>query len=82
MTRYLVTSVDGEHIALTDPTGRCHRAQALGRGPALGAAYHGPRPLPGFAVLSKEGRAEFCRVIFGGAAPRPEGLRGGNVTAP
>jgi hypothetical protein len=64
MAQYRVLDADGHGITLIDTVGRRHVARALHDALPVGAELHGPRPLPGFAILSDASSRRLCRVIF------------------
>jgi hypothetical protein len=64
MARYRVSSANSDHVTFEDAAGRLHRARPLHDRFAVGAELHGPRPAPGFAVLSDSATQRLCRVIF------------------
>jgi hypothetical protein len=64
MAAYLVADATDDTIILVDTGGRRHLARALHGTPPAGAELHGPRPTPGFALLSQASTQRLCRVIF------------------
>lgn len=64
MAHYRVSNASTHNITLEDDAGRRHVARTLHHSLPLGAELHGPRPVPGFAVLSNASTLSICRVIF------------------
>lgn len=64
MALYRVLDANDQGIMLVDAVGRRHVARALHDALPVGAELHGPRPLPGFAILSDASSRRLCRVIF------------------
>lgn len=64
MARYVVSSASNDRVTLEDTTGRRHLARPLHDTLNVGAELHGPRPTPGFAILSEASTRRLCRVIF------------------
>jgi len=65
MAQYRVSDADGSRrVTLVDAIGRRHVARALHDELPVGAELHGPRPLPGFAILADASTQRLCRVIF------------------
>ena len=64
MAHYRVTHASSHHLTLKDDVGRYHAAWALHDQLPVGAELHGPRPVPGFALLSNASTLNVYRVIF------------------
>ena len=64
MAAYLVADATDDTMILVDSVGRRHLARALHGTPPAGVELHGPRPSPGFALLSQGSTQRLCRVIF------------------
>lgn len=64
MAHYRVSHASTHNITLVDDTGRLHVARSLHGSLRVGAELHGPRPVPGFALLSNASTLDIHRVIF------------------
>lgn len=64
MAHYRVSHATSHNITLEDEAGRHHVARALHSSLPVGAELHGPRPVPGFALLSNASTLRIYRVIF------------------
>lgn len=64
MAHYRVSHASTHNITLEDDVGRHHAARALHDSLPVGAELHGPRAVPGFAVLSNASTRSIYRVIF------------------
>ena len=64
MAHYRVSHASTHNITLEDDAGKRHVARALHNSLPVGAELHGPRPVPGFALLSIASTLSICRVIF------------------
>lgn len=64
MAHYRVSHASSHNVTLEDAAGRRHVAYALHDTLPVGAEFHGPSPVRGFAILSNASTHRMCRVIF------------------
>ena len=73
MAHYRVSHASSDRVTLEDTAGRRHVVHTLHDLPLVGAEFHGPRPVFGFAILSSASTQRLCRVIFEEINCGPEG---------